>query len=227
MKKNQKGFSFVEVMLVLIFITLVGFVGWYVWHSNDKDKTDKTTSSASRPTTAKNDTAVDPYAGWKTYCDTETNGCFKYPADWALDSGPSINTQVLSPEKKVKVVYSTNYDCFCGPDSFYSASVDSLVTANSSLKVVGGYYTKSNGPIYYLVDSSLVKQYALAAGKTSEDVATLSVTKGSAQLSLAVYDSSVEELDSAELSAQQANNWFSSSDGTKALLIAKSFYYKQ
>jgi hypothetical protein len=37
MKKNQSGFSMVEVILVLIFITLVGFVGWYVWHSNAKD----------------------------------------------------------------------------------------------------------------------------------------------------------------------------------------------
>jgi hypothetical protein len=48
--KNQKGFSAVEGLLVLVIIGLVVFIGWYVWHS--KNATDKTLSSANKASTS-------------------------------------------------------------------------------------------------------------------------------------------------------------------------------
>jgi hypothetical protein len=39
MLKNQRGFSAVEVILILIIVGLLGGVGYYVWSSNEKTKT--------------------------------------------------------------------------------------------------------------------------------------------------------------------------------------------
>lgn len=46
MKKNEKGFSAVEVLLVLVVIGLLGGAGWYVWQS--KNKNDQSTTSTSQ-----------------------------------------------------------------------------------------------------------------------------------------------------------------------------------
>ena len=50
--KNQKGFSVVEGLLILVIVGLIGFVGWYVWQSKNKtDKTlENTTQAQSQPT---------------------------------------------------------------------------------------------------------------------------------------------------------------------------------
>lgn len=58
-KLNQKGFSFVEGLLVLIALTLVVGVGFYVFNANKDDKKDSVTSSQktetkeTKPATAK------------------------------------------------------------------------------------------------------------------------------------------------------------------------------
>jgi cytoskeletal protein RodZ len=56
MKKNQKGFSAVEGLLILIIVGLIGFVGWYVWHANEKTNENLAaaiTSSNSKATIVK------------------------------------------------------------------------------------------------------------------------------------------------------------------------------
>jgi hypothetical protein len=48
MKNNQKGFTFIEIMLLLIFVTLVGFIGWFVIDANqDKTPTQSQTQATS------------------------------------------------------------------------------------------------------------------------------------------------------------------------------------
>jgi type II secretory pathway pseudopilin PulG len=36
MKKNQKGFSLIEGLLIVIIVGLVGGIGWYVWNTNNQ-----------------------------------------------------------------------------------------------------------------------------------------------------------------------------------------------
>jgi uncharacterized protein (UPF0333 family) len=53
-KLNQKGFSAVEGLLILIIILLVGFIGYYVWHTQKTtDKTIDTASNATKSSPAK------------------------------------------------------------------------------------------------------------------------------------------------------------------------------
>ncbi len=43
--KNQRGFSAVEGLLILVIVGLIGFTGWYVWQA--KSNTEKTLNQAS------------------------------------------------------------------------------------------------------------------------------------------------------------------------------------
>src|SRR6266700_3834031 len=49
--KNQKGFSAIEAVLVLIIVGLVALLGWSVWHVH-KQSGSKTSSKTNTATTA-------------------------------------------------------------------------------------------------------------------------------------------------------------------------------
>ncbi len=49
MNENQKGFSVVEGLLILIIVGLIGCVGWYVWHA--KNNADANLNSAASSNT--------------------------------------------------------------------------------------------------------------------------------------------------------------------------------
>lgn len=75
MKKNQKGFTFIEVMLVLIFATLISFVGWYVWDHQKSDTAKSNNSSNAN----KSGSDVSYY---KTFSHKELSFTFRYPPNW-------------------------------------------------------------------------------------------------------------------------------------------------
>jgi len=75
MKKNQRGFSAVEALFVLIAIGVLGFVCWYVWarsHRPAGTSTSSVSSSNAQPQTV-ND-------GWKTV--SENGLTVSYPKSW-------------------------------------------------------------------------------------------------------------------------------------------------
>jgi hypothetical protein len=65
--KNQKGFSLIEGLLLLIALTLIGFVGFYVWHAQKQtEKTltsvDNTSNKSSTTRSAAKTTSADSFA---------------------------------------------------------------------------------------------------------------------------------------------------------------------
>ncbi len=60
MKKNQKGFSAVELVLFAVIVSLIGFVGWYVYSSQKKtsDTLDNAANNSTVVNTKKNDSKV-------------------------------------------------------------------------------------------------------------------------------------------------------------------------
>ena len=51
-KINQKGFSAVEGLLVIIIVLLIGFIGYYVWHTQKQtNKTYNSSANAAQPST--------------------------------------------------------------------------------------------------------------------------------------------------------------------------------
>jgi prepilin-type N-terminal cleavage/methylation domain-containing protein len=88
MKVNQKGFSVVEILIVIVVVGVLGAVGWLVY-DRQKSKTDSkdmsTQNMNAKSETPKKETemAKELYGGWKTYTSKIGSGLtFKYPADW-------------------------------------------------------------------------------------------------------------------------------------------------
>lgn len=234
MKTNQKGFSVIEGLLILVIVGLIGGIGWYVWQSNKSTGKNQSASNSSNSSGAQQkkeapaqQEQADPYAGWKTYCDSMTNGCFRYPSDWddvRPLNDPAVKAAGQNKTTTVNLEYKEPAN-ESGLGSFVTKGVNTLAVNNSTLKVVGGYYTASNIPGYNVVDASLVQRFNLAEGKTS-DVGTVGLyfTKSSVKAELLVHLNN--KTGNPTISTSQANDWFNSSDGKIALLIVQSFYFK-
>lgn len=87
MKVNQKGFSIVEILVVIVVVGLLGTVGWLVY-DRQKSKTDNKDTSAQ--TSQQQDKQERPKEvvqqenipeGWKKY-DSNSHFSFIYPTEW-------------------------------------------------------------------------------------------------------------------------------------------------
>jgi hypothetical protein len=90
LQKNQKGFTLVEGLLVVIALALVVGVGFYVMNAN-KDKKDDTVTSTSQ-TVKKTKPAVDPTLDWTSYSSPLGKFSLKYPKSWATATNPDLCT---------------------------------------------------------------------------------------------------------------------------------------
>jgi Tfp pilus assembly protein PilE len=89
LKYNQKGFTAVEGLLIVLILVVIGAVGYMVYHNHHKTTTAAaTTTSSTKPATSTKTTTstttqpASTYAGWKTYTSAEEGASFKYPANW-------------------------------------------------------------------------------------------------------------------------------------------------
>jgi len=76
MYKNQKGFSAIEAILILVIVGLIGFTGWYVWNSKKK------TENLYDNSTSLN---IPKYTVVKTFAD-----CKKLPGSKLQESYPEV-----------------------------------------------------------------------------------------------------------------------------------------
>lgn len=87
--KNEKGFSVVEALIVLVIVGLVSSVGWLVW---DRQKTDKPAES-STPTSSNSSGTTQATNGSVTsqkYKDETSGLSFKIPEGWSkVDTVPT------------------------------------------------------------------------------------------------------------------------------------------
>jgi Tfp pilus assembly protein PilV len=74
LRKNDSGFTMVEVLLVLILAVLIGLSGWYVYHT--EHKTSANTSSKTSKTT--------PIASMLTWTDPSKLYTLNYPSNWTV-----------------------------------------------------------------------------------------------------------------------------------------------
>jgi hypothetical protein len=83
-RKNAKGFTVVEILLVLIFVALVVLTGLYVMHNHKTSNSSKINNKVTANTTKLNSPSktMDPYTGWKTYTSATEHANFKYPSTW-------------------------------------------------------------------------------------------------------------------------------------------------
>ena len=86
MKNNQKGFSVVEILIVIVVVGLLGAVGWLVYDrqkSKTPDTSNTQTSTPQKEETPKQEAkAADPYEGWKSGTFKYTKLSYKLPSKW-------------------------------------------------------------------------------------------------------------------------------------------------
>ena len=231
-RKNETGFSAVEVVLVLVIVSLIGVVGFMVYKNHNKKTATNSvaTTTTTKPTTTtqtKTTTPVpDPYAGWKTNCDTATNGCFRYSSDWDnLIRGTDVTALGGNKSETLTLEYNEPTDANGGLGDFLTKSVDPVMISGSSYQLVGGFYTVSNVPGYYLIDSSLGQQLGLKADATSKITNNdLYFTFASKKATFVVHYNTAASSGAATIPASTANAWFTSTDGQTALKTVQSFY---
>lgn len=91
MSKNEKGYSAVQAVLLLVIVALIGFVGWYVWQAQhvvnkNLENASLNQSAIRKPkqTATQVKSTPETYEGWKSYTLTHEKLTFKFPANWML-----------------------------------------------------------------------------------------------------------------------------------------------
>lgn len=117
MQTNQKGFSVVEVIIVLVVVGLIGGAGFVAYKNHNKKPTANpvATTTTTKPDPAETQLitqATDPYAGWKSFTSDAGGFSLKYPADWTIaDNTPGSNEEqaflLRSPIKDYGSVWLT------------------------------------------------------------------------------------------------------------------------
>jgi hypothetical protein len=89
MKKNQSGFTTVEIALVLLVVTLVSVIGFMIYkNGHESDTSNGVTVTKSTATQKK--PAKDPTANWTIYTSDTGKFAIKYPKTWVKASNPEL-----------------------------------------------------------------------------------------------------------------------------------------
>jgi len=93
MKKNEKGFSAIEGLLIVVIVGIIGFVGWYVWQAKSKNNKAATDTSQVETQTSKEETTTQQITeqnqipeGWVEYKNESIGFAFAYPKEWGKAS---------------------------------------------------------------------------------------------------------------------------------------------
>lgn len=130
MKANQKGFSFVEILVVIVVIGLLGAVGWIVLDrqktKNDPTKT-QTTESQKENTTPQSSQSTVP-SGFSEY--KVKSFTFLYPSTWTVtathDKYNTVNVQ--SPDFKEERAIQAQKSTYYLPSSGYKLVVSDITS---------------------------------------------------------------------------------------------------
>lgn len=94
MKVNQKGFSVVEILFVMVVVGLLAAIGWLVYdRQNNKSNKEQANTTPAQTETQKAETPkqevaepADETANWKEEKNTEFGFSYKYPSDSGWES---------------------------------------------------------------------------------------------------------------------------------------------
>lgn len=135
MKNNQKGFTLIEGLLMLLVVSVIGFGGYYVWQNQqDENNSDtiltqeQTSKAVSQPSNS------DPYKGWKTYALHYEKLSFKYPSGW------TVSKQDENGRDSVSIKSPGNF----------TVMIQNGVQAAGDRTYVGNWSTKFDNSLAYL-----------------------------------------------------------------------------
>lgn len=140
MKVNQKGFSVVEILIVIVVVGLLGAVGWFVYDRQSKDKAEpvatKTETKEKEASTPEKDT----YEGMTKYTSEKYGIAFYHPKDWSTEEVPIESPSDLTPSEFAINVKGATSEKYSETASF-ELHIKSL---QEMAKVYDDYYGQSN-----------------------------------------------------------------------------------
>jgi len=140
MKKiNNKGFTLVETLLIILIVLITAFGGFFVWQNISKNKKPKDDSPKTAVTKTQPN-KKDPYAGWKTACSDLGGLCMKYPSTWTYSQDNSSPETSISIEDNTFKNPADNFIVIYSPQ--YRIAGDGL---EQTIKVVDVVSTKAAG----------------------------------------------------------------------------------
>lgn len=125
LKKNEQGFSAVELILVIMVIVLIGVVGWMVYRNHHKTATTAVTttsksSSTTNSTKSTISTTTNPYAGWKIATLQYEKITYQYPSNWTVTNNstsdacgatPGADNVILTSPNNEQIYIKTGITC--------------------------------------------------------------------------------------------------------------------
>lgn len=145
--KNQRGFTLIEAMLIVIALTLISFAGWYVL--NERNKDDEPTTKTVSPASDQDESAADETADWKLFSASDFS--IKYPNDWFLPTnqdmcaagdyflaGPTQETAGLCDSDATAQVSIHTFTVESGPMGLTDESYDDIKTTSVTVDGVTG-----------------------------------------------------------------------------------------
>lgn len=102
--KKQKGFAFIELLLVLLVLAIVALIGVYAWRHHQEHVVSRNVSTTKRV----------PYTHpgvWVAYTSTHSSLHFTYPSDWRLihnavpNNGPTLEDVSLDGPNNFVVTF--------------------------------------------------------------------------------------------------------------------------
>jgi type II secretory pathway pseudopilin PulG len=182
MKKNQKGFSHVEILLLVVIVGIIGFVGWYVLRSvNQADKNLNSANgpksiAASKKNVLKQGASSPISSNTKATAPTPVSpvpAAIVSPAPAYVTTTPAVvNNYVTIPEWSVKFKHNGTITIMYAHDSkdknnravFFGSS--QLAAKNNACKAEfypAGYIVRYKGDEHYLDEKGA------DSGKTTTD----------------------------------------------------------
>ncbi len=115
---NQRGFSTVEAVLILVILGIVAFSGYFVWHARQhtvpvasKKSSTAVSSKSAKSSSVSEPTGVDPYVGWNTYT-SKFGFSLRYPSGARVDdttTGATTINDTTGPNSVDVFVYADGY----------------------------------------------------------------------------------------------------------------------
>lgn len=112
LRKDHKGFSVIEVLLVLILIAIVVFIGYYIYHNQKASKTSGATTSATASSKANTQYAVISEWGVKVP-ETASTGKITYASNDPYESNPKDITSFQFFDGELYKVFETGAASGC------------------------------------------------------------------------------------------------------------------
>lgn len=123
---KQKGFTSIELLLVVLLLVILGFVGYYVYHTRHNNQTTNVTKTSTATQYPEYNIKTTVPSSWSTYSNSSYSFSISHPSNWT----PTLTSQAQPAFSADASIKTFNVE-FNDPSSAENVNID---VVNLSLK---------------------------------------------------------------------------------------------